>query len=191
MPSKIALLLVLLFLLSACGTTPVIEHEVDRELTLAAANTQGLKYCNIMANEVCQSADSMLVVHIPRRLELDYKDRNINSTIRLTNEGFDPVIIESYYIVLIDENNYAYDVSFEGPLGYDKTQPFVPALVLDPRGEVTIKFWESIQLDASFIKAVKFIFRQPGDLDFNQIMVSYKAVNPYEASRLYMEAQQP
>ncbi|MBD3333107.1 hypothetical protein GF356_09660 [candidate division GN15 bacterium] len=183
--------LLLPLLVVACGSTPMIEHEVDRELTLEIARNEELKYCNIMANEVCQSADSLLVVHIPRELELEYKDRQVNSTVRLTNEGFDPITIDAYYIVLLDENNYAYEVNFEGPNNYGAARSFSPALVLDAKTEATIRFWEDIRLDARFIKAVKFFFRHPTDLDFNQIMVSYKPVNPYEAGQVYMEAQQP
>jgi len=180
-----------IILIAACGTTYVVQHEIDRELTLTQARTQELKYCNILAHEVCQSADSMLVVHIPRELDLNHKDRNINSTVRLSNEGFDPITIEAYYIVLIDENDFAYEVSFNGPDNYNETRPFTPALTLEPRTDATIKFQERLNLDSRFIKAVKFLYRQPSDREFNQIMVSYKPVNPYEAAQVYMEAQQP
>ena len=172
---KSLLLLALPVLLLACGQpTEQVRLIADEAATADQAEVSNFKFCRVQNERMCQSPDGKVVFHFPLELMIDPHDRNIVSEIGITNAGSDPVVLDEYFITIIDDRDLQYHPRFSGPDGYHDGSAKSPALVLGPRAEDRIQFSEELGAGASAVKTVTLAYKLAEDKDYTRVVVSYK-----------------
>ena len=175
------MLVITLTLLAGCGGPPDgIVSEADEKTTVAAAEKANFKYCKIVSDRFCQSPDSSLVFHLPVDLLTRASDRVVDENIVVSNRGEDSIVIDKYYVMMIDDRGNSYNPNFMGPNNYDAYSEKTPALVLRRGDEEVIHFSQQLDPNARSIKAVRIFYRLAGEKDFTQVVVSYRPQNIYE-----------
>jgi hypothetical protein len=161
----------------ACGSPPEVTFVADEARTTEIADRNKLGYCHILSREVCQSPDSLLVFHLPIELKMNAEDRVISEELLISNNGFAEVVIEEYFLTLMDDRNRSYRPGFSGPNDYTEQQPFSPALVLGPGQQVKIRFTERLETDYPALQRVSIFYRLEGETEMSQVVWSFKARN--------------
>ncbi len=173
--------LALVAVLAGCGGPPDgIVSEADEQATVATAEKANFKYCKIVSDRFCQSPDSSLVFHLPVDLLTRLSDRIVDENIVVSNEGEDSIVIDKYYIMMIDDRGNSYKPNFRGPNNYDAYSEMTPALVLRRGDKQEIHFSQQIDQNANSIQAVRIFYRLEGDKEYTQVVVSYRPQNIYD-----------
>jgi hypothetical protein len=161
-------------IIAGCAGVEPITFVADETITLRDAVEDNQSFCHIQDKEVCQSPDSQLFFHVPRRLALDTTSRIVTDEIRISNVGDFEITIDAYYIKLLDEWNYLYEPRFDGPNNYNETQPFTPALKLAAGDTVRVTFTEQLRSKSDSIKTLFVLYRLHLDTAYQQVRVSYR-----------------
>jgi hypothetical protein len=172
---------VAMVLTASCGGQPDgIISRVDERATTDSAKEANFKYCKIVSDKFCQSPDSSLVFHLPIDLLTRLLDRVIDENIVVSNQGEDSIVIDKYYVMMIDDRGNTYNPNFRGPNNYDAYSEVTPALVLQPGDKKDINFSQQLDPNAKSIQAVRIFYRLAGEKDFTQVVVSYRPQNIYD-----------
>ena len=157
-----------------CGAVNTVTFEADETATIELAEQQSFKYCFIQAEQVCQSPDSLLVFHLPRELEMSPAQLTVVEEMSISNNGFEPIVIDAYHLTLTDDQNVVYYPDFTGPEGYSEVSSRTPALVLMPTRNYDIRFSETLRTGSNRITGVTFFYRLEGESEHRRVVVSYK-----------------
>ena len=175
-----AMLAAIMLVLAGCGGTASLSDnepivfEVDHERVLEMAAENNYKFCKVLEDEICQSPDSNLYFHLPKRLDMSSLERAIIDQLRISNRGYETIVIAEYFLTIMDDKNVSYRPSFSGPDGYDQSQPFSPALDLNPGEEVDITFSQTLNEESEQVVAIAISYKLVGDLALNSVVVSYR-----------------
>ncbi len=155
-------------------------YVVDEEATVRQATESRFKYCNVIADHLCQSPDSQLVFKMPLELEVGAGYPQFTEYFQVYNDGYQELVIGTYEVAIVDDEGRWYPIHYSGPGGYhDKSQVF-PALKLQPKEEVDIKFWGAVERGEhrrSQLKAIAVQYRLLGDDKPTTVVVSYQPSN--------------
>jgi len=121
----------------------------DEAATADQAEVSNFKFCRVQNERMCQSPDGKVVFHFP-------------------------VVLDEYFITIIDDRDLQYLPRFSGPDGYHDGSAKSPALVLGPRAEDRIQFSEELGAGASAVKTVTLAYKLAEDKDYTRVVVSYK-----------------
>ena len=172
---KLPLLLVVAAMLLACGQpAEQVRLVADEQATVDRAEGSNFKFCRIQNERMCQSPDGEVVFHFPLELMINPQDRQIVSEIGITNAGSDPVVLDEYFITIIDNQDLQYRPHLSGPDGYYDGSDKSPAMVLGPGTEDRIEFSEQLRTGAASVKTVTLAYKRVGDIDYTRVVVSYK-----------------
>lgn len=171
-------LLATVVLLAGCGGPVAVSNsiafEADSDRVIARAAANNYKFCKVLDEEVCQSPDSNLYFHLPRRLSMSSLDRAIADQITVSNRGHETIVISEYFLTMVDDQNVSYRPSFTGPDGFDETKPFSPALELRPGEEGQISFAQTLNQESEQVEAIAISYKLLGDYVLNNVVVSYR-----------------
>ncbi|MEW6413342.1 MAG: hypothetical protein AB1483_12870 [Candidatus Zixiibacteriota bacterium] len=179
-----AAILSVVALMAGCGGAPDgIISEADETATAERAEKANFKYCKIESDRMCQSPDGSVVFRLPLDLLVSASDRIVEATIKVKNESLDSVVIDNYYIMMIDNKGNSYNPNFRGPNNYDAFSKKTPAMTLRPGDEEDVYFSQQLDRLSESVKAVTIFYRLEGDEEFTQVMVSYRPQNIYQLQK--------
>lgn len=164
-----------------CSGIKSVRFYADEEATIADAERSQFKFCHILSNEICQSPDSALVFHMPRALSMIPANRAVADEVVISNNGFQPIAIDEYFLMLVDDRQVQSRIRFSGPGGYNEAGAFSPALVVEPNSRAVVTFSGSISQGSSGVQSLSVSYRLVGDTDFTTVLVSYRP-NPLTPS---------
>jgi len=168
-------LIVVLASFYGCSGPPVLmEMIADEEATMLFSSEHDFTICSFQHERFCQSADGVLVFHFPPEMTINGYDMNLLSDIEVSNFGPKTVVIDEYFITLVDDRQRLYRPRFSGPNEYNGDSGFSPALTLAPRAEAKIEFSTWLKPGTEAVTSVSIGYRLAGDDEFQRMVVSYR-----------------
>jgi hypothetical protein len=162
-------------LLAGCGGSVPVSLVVDEAQTISLAEERNYRYCLIRETEVCQSPDSQIVFHMPKELLIDASEGRVEGTVAIENDSFEPIVLESYFIDLLDDRNFSYRPDYIGPSEYDRPLSVVPALTLRPGDRVEVRFTDRLRPGSKAIRQVTIVYRLEAEKEYTRVTVSYRS----------------
>ena len=102
--------------MAGCGGPPDgVVSEADEAATTRVAERAGFKYCNIVSDRFCQSPDGELVFHLPVEVLTATDGNRVSENLMVSNNGPDEVVIEEYYMMIVDDRGNSYRPVVHGP----------------------------------------------------------------------------
>ncbi len=174
----LSLLVLMAITLSSCGGPPDEESTfsmyADLDATRQWARDSDFKMCNVQGDAICQSPDSVLVFHMPRRLHDAFLGEIVQNEMTIENNGIQDITITDFYMTAVDDSNYTYEALLEVPSVYRSEDVGPKGLTLSSQDRVDIGFQIDLSSSRRTVQQLIFFYTTPMAPDMSRIIVSYR-----------------